>query len=117
MKSSRPVDGQGSEKLAFGKVLRTYRLLKDLTQEQLGWQARIDRKFISALERGVKEPGLRTLIRITKTLGVSIGEFMTEVEKELEQTDNHDHSFAPEQPQPFSIDQADNLNQEIDGGR
>lgn len=117
MKSLRQVDGQGSEKLAFGKVLRSFRLQKDLTQEQLGWKARIDRKFISALERGMKEPGLMTLIRITKTLGVSLAEFMTEVEKELELTDKHDHSVLPEHPQPPSIDHSDTPGQELDRRR
>lgn len=103
MKSSGRVDGQGAEKLAFGKVLRSYRLRKDLTQEQLGWQAQIDRKFISALERGKKEPGLMTLIRISRTLGVPMGEFMNEVERELgnptQYTELHE-----EQPQPPSHD-------------
>lgn len=101
MKSNGHVDGQSEEKLAFGKVLRSYRLRKDLTQEQLGWQARIDRKFISALERGRKEPGLATLLRISRTLGVPVGEFMNEVERELQQRQN-DQSVSPDSPQPTS---------------
>jgi transcriptional regulator with XRE-family HTH domain len=59
-----------------------------LTQEQLSWQTGIDRKFISALERGVKEPGLKTIIKLTAALEISLTDFMREVDDTIRQTNS-----------------------------
>lgn len=76
---------KASELRAFGHALRKHRQAKSLTQEQLSWQTKIDRKFISALERGIKEPGLQTILKVTRALDVPVGVFMSDVAACLEE--------------------------------
>lgn len=56
---------------AFGRVLREYRLKSKLSQEDLALEAGIDRTFVSLLERGMRQPTLKTLFRLAKVLDVS----------------------------------------------
>lgn len=44
-----------------------------MSQEQLGLQAGLQRKSISALELGTKAPSLATVLRIAKALNVEAG--------------------------------------------
>ena len=54
---------------AFGRVLRTLRTAKGLTQEQLGFEAGLRRTFISSLELGDKQPSLSTIFKLSTALG------------------------------------------------
>jgi transcriptional regulator with XRE-family HTH domain len=54
----------------FGRNLRDVRQARELTQEQLGFLAGLDRTEISLLERGGREPRLATLIKLAGALGV-----------------------------------------------
>lgn len=57
--------------IAFGKVLREYRLRADLSQEALADAAGLDRTFIGMLERGQRQPTLETLFAIAEALKIS----------------------------------------------
>lgn len=57
--------------VAFGKVLREYRLRAELSQEALADAADLDRTFIGMLERGQRQPTLETLFAIADVLKVS----------------------------------------------
>lgn len=57
--------------IAFGKVLREYRLRSELSQEALADAADLDRTFIGMLERGQRQPTLETLFAIADVLKVS----------------------------------------------
>jgi transcriptional regulator with XRE-family HTH domain len=74
------------EVVAFGVVLRRYRKRQGLTQEQVSWNSGVDRKFISRIEGGQREPALGTIIKLTTALGVDLGEFMASVATELTAT-------------------------------
>jgi transcriptional regulator with XRE-family HTH domain len=65
-----------------GEELRKAREAAGLTQEELSSKARVDRSYISQLERGLKSPTLDMLLRLCKALGVSAAEIVARVEKE-----------------------------------
>lgn len=56
--------------MAFGVVLRRLRTEADLTQEQLGFEADLQRKYISSLELGEKAPSLETVLKIATGLRI-----------------------------------------------
>lgn len=69
--------------VAFGEALRKLRLEAGLTQEQLGFEAELQRKYISELEHGLKQPSVTTLIKISRALGIKPAKFVTLLESEL----------------------------------
>jgi transcriptional regulator with XRE-family HTH domain len=64
----------------IGKELRAARLTAGMTQETLASKAKLDRSYVSQLERGLKSPTLDTLMRLCKALGVSAAELIGRVE-------------------------------------
>jgi transcriptional regulator with XRE-family HTH domain len=56
----------------FGKVLRQLREAKDWTQEDLAGELNVDRAYVSQLERGVKNPSLKTMAKLAKVFSVQI---------------------------------------------
>ncbi|WP_308219087.1 helix-turn-helix domain-containing protein [Kerstersia gyiorum] len=66
----------------FGEVLRRHRAQKNVSQEELAYQAGVDRTFVSRLERGIRQPTLTTLIGLGKALGVSAADLVKEAERE-----------------------------------
>jgi transcriptional regulator with XRE-family HTH domain len=56
--------------LTIGRNIRRHRKTKGLSQEKLGFAARLDRTFISGIERGVRSYSIRSLIKIARALGV-----------------------------------------------
>lgn len=64
----------------FGDVLRSFRIEKGLTQEELAIECGMDRAYVSELERGLKEPCLSTILRLTNTLKVPVADVMARVE-------------------------------------
>lgn len=70
--------------IAFGTVLRRHRMARGFTQEQLAWETKIERAFISELERGVKGPSLLTIFRLAEALGIEPGQMVKETNHELQ---------------------------------
>ena len=54
--------------------LRKYRLMKDLTQEQLAEMVGVRRETIMRLEKAQYNPSLKLAIDISRAVGVSIEE-------------------------------------------
>ena len=69
--------------MAFGKILRKYRLQEKLSQEKLAELANLDRTYISQIERGLKSPSIKTLIALAHALQVKAHILIAEVEDEL----------------------------------
>ncbi|HVZ37883.1 MAG TPA: helix-turn-helix transcriptional regulator [Candidatus Kapabacteria bacterium] len=67
-------------RLAFGRVLRALRTQRGLTQEELGIKCAMDRSFISDLERGAREPGLSTIMRLSEGLDAPATDLISAVE-------------------------------------
>jgi len=66
----------------FGAVLQRHRLALGISQEELAFQAGVDRTFVSRLERGIRQPTITTLIGIGQALGVSAADLLRETEQE-----------------------------------
>lgn len=67
----------------LGKELRDARERANLTQEQLSFEAGVDRTYISMLEHDKKSPTVEMLFRLCKPLGISASELLVRVEKSM----------------------------------
>jgi transcriptional regulator with XRE-family HTH domain len=68
---------------AFAKVLRLRRTRAGLSQEELAHRAGKSMRYISLLETCRHQPSLSTLKGICDGIGVSMTDFIAEVEAEL----------------------------------
>jgi transcriptional regulator with XRE-family HTH domain len=55
----------------FGQVLREFRKKKGFSQEYLAGVCNLDRTYISLLERGLRQPTLKTVFALSNALGIS----------------------------------------------
>lgn len=60
----------------IGKKIKEYRTLNKLTQERLGEKAGLHYTYIGQVERGEKEPSLKSLINIAEALGVGVDKLL-----------------------------------------
>jgi len=60
--------------LLLGRRLRALRRHRKLTQERLGERGRLSGKFVGEIERGVGNPSLDVLVRITGALDIELEE-------------------------------------------
>jgi len=68
---------------AFADVLRQLREQSGLSQEALATKSGLDRTFISLLERGQRQPTLKTLARLADALDTSLTALSKKVEDRL----------------------------------
>ncbi|MDQ0875004.1 transcriptional regulator with XRE-family HTH domain [Paenibacillus sp. V4I3] len=74
--------------LIFGKVVKSIRIKKNITQEQLATDSTLARTYISELESGKYQPSLTSLFDIAKGLKMKPSELVRLVELEF---DNQNH--------------------------
>lgn len=55
----------------FGQVLKKVRIDQGLSQEQLAFESGFHRTYVSLLERGQKNPSLKTIFQLAKTLKIT----------------------------------------------
>lgn len=55
----------------FGRILRQVRVEAGWTQEQLAFEADIDRTFVGMLESGKRQPSLSVIFALAKALRVT----------------------------------------------
>ncbi|MBC8792748.1 MAG: transcriptional regulator [Tagaea sp. CACIAM 22H2] len=55
--------------------LRRLRVRAGLSQENLAYDAGIDRSYVGRLERGLENPSVAILEKLSKVLGVKLAEF------------------------------------------
>ena len=67
---------------ALGEAVRRARQKAGLSQEDLGFEADLDRTYISGVERGVRNPTIRTLVRICRALGIRQSTLLKQAEKD-----------------------------------
>lgn len=67
----------------FGKVLREQRNARGLSQESLALSANVDRTFVSQMERGIRQPTLTTLCKLSDALDIQPSTLVARVEKML----------------------------------
>lgn len=68
---------------AFGKALRELREKRGLSQEGFGFECDLHRTYISLIERGFKNPSLKTIIKLSKALSIKPSELIKKFEKHL----------------------------------
>lgn len=56
---------------AFGQRLREQRIKHGLTLEQLAEKSELSSNYIGMVERGLKEPGLATIVKLLNALNIS----------------------------------------------
>lgn len=66
----------------IGKRIRSLREEKKLKQEELAWQANLDRTYMNHVENGKRNITLGSLEKILVALGVSFESFFTGFDKE-----------------------------------
>jgi transcriptional regulator with XRE-family HTH domain len=66
---------------SFGLVLQNMRKTAGFSQEQLALECGLDRSFISLLERGRRQPTLKTILQLLDTMNVRITDFAIQLEK------------------------------------
>jgi transcriptional regulator with XRE-family HTH domain len=60
----------------FGKRVREERTALGLSQEKFADKAKLDRTYVSGIERGKRNVSLRNIAAIAKALGIPIAELM-----------------------------------------
>ena len=65
---------------ALGESVRAAREAMDLSQEDLGFEADLDRTYISGIERGVRNPTVTSLLRIARALGTKPGALLAQAD-------------------------------------
>jgi transcriptional regulator with XRE-family HTH domain len=66
---------------ALAALLKRLREERDITQEQLAFDAGITTSALSRIERGLNSPGWLTVKRIAEALGLSLGELIADLER------------------------------------
>ena len=69
-------------KQMIGARIKEIRAKKGITQERLSERMEINPKYLSSIERGKENPTLNTLIKLSESLEVDIGEIFSFVEAE-----------------------------------
>jgi transcriptional regulator with XRE-family HTH domain len=95
------VDLEAAE--AFGLVLRARRLDAGLTQEQLAFEAEIQRVYVSKLELGKYQPTLTMLLTLAKALDCAASDLVDEVEQHLASAHRKPKSGATARPQRVRV--------------
>jgi transcriptional regulator with XRE-family HTH domain len=61
---------------AFAANLRRLRHAKGISQEDLAYEADVNRTYLSKLEKGVSYPGLEIIAKLASALGVEPAELL-----------------------------------------
>ncbi len=75
-KPIRPKERKTSLQVAFGKIVRTKRLDKKLSQEELAGRAELHFTYVSSVERGERNISLENIARLAKALDCQLGDLM-----------------------------------------
>ncbi len=63
----------------FGKRVRETRQSFGWSQDQLAFELEVDRSYVSSLERGQRNPTLKTIARVAEAFGLTISDLCTGV--------------------------------------
>lgn len=70
---------------AFSLALKSRRKSAGLSQEQLALAADLDRTYVSLLERGLRQPSLRSIFQLSKALSVEPETLISEARAYLDE--------------------------------
>lgn len=69
---------------ALGRAIRRLRVEAEITQEDLGFEAGLERSYVSSVELATKDPSFTTLQKIALGLNRSLSDLFSVYEEELE---------------------------------
>jgi transcriptional regulator with XRE-family HTH domain len=93
MRSRRPAHSPVHD--VFGHAVRETRARRGLSQEELGFQAKLHRNYVGAIERGEINPTLRVILKLSKGLQVWPSELAELTELRWEAMRNGNDSAEP----------------------
>lgn len=76
--------------LTFAKVLKSMRIRRKMSQEELAFRSDLDRTYISMLERGIHQPTISTLFALAKALNIKPSDMIKLVEIEFDKVDDQE---------------------------
>lgn len=68
---------------AFGQAVREHRQRLGVSQEKLGFLCGLDRTYVSAVERGVRNPTILVVWQLAQGLGTTLSELLKTAETSL----------------------------------
>lgn len=76
----RPMEKRDEALAAFGRNVAKFRTERGFSQDKLAEEATLDRTYLSGIERGVRNPGIKVVIRLARVLNVSMDELCVGVD-------------------------------------
>lgn len=67
----------------FGRSLRSNRKQRKLSQDDLAEAAKLSRNYVSDIERGVRNPSLLALVRLSRALRLPLRDLIEDVEPRM----------------------------------
>ena len=58
-----------ADRIKFGKTVKALRLARNWTQEELASRSKLHPTYIGGIERGERNPGLESILKIARALG------------------------------------------------
>lgn len=81
---------------AVGERVKACRIASDKSQEELAYEACLDRTRVSAIERGVTNPTIETLANICFVLGITLSDLFAPLKLSLAPSGEHRRGAAPQ---------------------
>ena len=66
---------------SFGRNIARWRLDRGFSQDKLAELADLDRTYLSGIERGIRNPGIKVVLRLRDALGLTLDELCEGVKK------------------------------------
>ena len=76
---------------SLGRAIRNRRRTLGLSQEELAWRCGLNRSYITDIERGARNPSLKTIARLAEALQMPLYALLREAEQKLPES-NRDNA-------------------------
>jgi transcriptional regulator with XRE-family HTH domain len=76
MPSPSPRYANNPDLIALGAAIRSARLERGMSQEELAHRCEIDRGYMSSIERGQQNPGIASILSVARALELTVAELM-----------------------------------------
>ncbi len=76
--------GSSSPQLALGRAVRSVRLERGYSQEELAARSGLHRNYIGGIERGERNPTLMSLLAVAQALEPRLSEVVLRLEADLD---------------------------------